>query len=100
MQIHLTRRAEIALRSLSPREQNHIRKALETLSVSERVDLCHSRKMKMIASGAMCGKVFVYQSSNRFHLVLSFGGEECVVEDIVDYDRLVILGKQGGHVLK
>jgi hypothetical protein len=88
MYLRIERRAEIALRSLQKIEQKHIDRALNELLASDMATIRQSPKIHMLASGFSGRKLFVYRGSRKLRLVLSVDNETCVVEDIVDHDRL------------
>lgn len=97
MHLHIERRAEIALRSLQKTEQKHINRALKELLAFDQVTLRHSPKIHVLTSDLSGRKLFVYRGSPKLRLVLSFEGETCVLEDIVDHDRLGRLVKREGQ---
>lgn len=97
MQLRIERRAEIALRSLQKIEQKHIDRALNELLTFDQATLRDSQKIHMLMSGFSGRKLFVYRGSPKLRLVLSFEGETCVLEDIVDHDRLGRLVKREGQ---
>ncbi|MNK93646.1 hypothetical protein D3C87_1138190 [compost metagenome] len=95
MQLRIERRAEIALRSLQKVDQKHIDRALTELVALDRVALRSSPKLRILMSDLSGKKLFVYRGSLKLRLVLSFEGDTCVLEDIVNHDRLMRLVKQG-----
>ena len=96
MQLRIERRAEIALRSLQKIEKKRIDRALNELLEFDQTTLRHSPKIHMLMSGISGSKLFVYRGSPKLRLVLSFEDETCVLEDIVDHERLGRLVKQEG----
>jgi hypothetical protein len=94
MQLRIERRAEIALRSLQKIEQKHVDRALNELLAVDQATLHHSPKIHMLVVGLSGRKLFVYRGSPKLRLVLSFDGQTCVLEDIVDHDRLGLLVKR------
>lgn len=97
MHLRIERRAEIALRSLQKIEQKHIDRALNELLALDQATLRHSPKIHVLMSGLSGRKLFVYRGSPKLRLVLSFEGETCILEDIVDHDRLGRLVKREGQ---
>jgi mRNA-degrading endonuclease RelE of RelBE toxin-antitoxin system len=97
MQLRIERRAEIALRSLQKTEQRYIERALNELQASDRATLRHNSKIRIIASSLPGRKLFVYKGSAKLRLVLSFDDDTCVIEDVVDHDRLDRLLKREGQ---
>lgn len=97
MQMLIQRRAEIALRSLQKIEQKQIDRSLRELSEQDRSTLQRSQKLHMLVSGFSGKKLFVYRGSTKLRLILSFDGETCVVEDLVDHDRIDRLVAKGEH---
>jgi hypothetical protein len=97
MQLRIERRAEIALRSLQKTEQKHVDRALSSLLASEVATVWHSHKIKPIATGFSGRKLFVYRGSPKLRLVLSFENDTCILEDVLDHDRLDRLVKRGGQ---
>lgn len=94
MDLRIERRAEIALRSLQKSEQKHIDRALNELVAFDQATLRHGSKIHMLMSGLSGRKLFIYRGSPKLRLVLSFEDETCVLEDIVDHDRLDQLVKR------
>lgn len=88
MQLRIERRAEIALRSLQKTEQEQINRVLQELRSFDRATLSQNSKLSMISSGYSSRKLFVYKVTRNLRLVLTFDGDTCVLEDIVDHDRL------------
>jgi hypothetical protein len=86
MHIVVQRRAEIALRSLGKLEQKQITRALAELSAANRTRL--NRKLHSLAKSLSDKKLFVYRASPKLRLILSFEGDVCTIEDVVDHDRL------------
>jgi len=97
MQLLIHRRAEIALRSLQQTEQGQIGRALEKLSDLDKASLHTSPKFHRIASLMSGKKLFIFEGNKKLLLVLSFDEDTCVIEDIVDHDRLKKLGAIGGQ---
>lgn len=97
MQLRIERRAEIALRSLQKFERKQIDRALNKLLAFDRATLSQSSKLHMLASGFSSRKLFVYRGSLKLRLVLAFDGDTCVLEDVVDHDRLDRLTKREGQ---
>lgn len=97
MQLRIERRAEIALRSLQKMERKYIDRALGELLAVDRVNLQRGPKIHMLMSSTSGRKLFVYRGSPKLRLVLSFDNEICVLEDIVDHDRLDRLVKREGQ---
>lgn len=97
MQLRIERRAEIALRSLQGAEQKHVDRALSDLLASEIATVRHSHKIKSITLSSSSRNLFVYRGSPKLRLILSFENGTCILEDIVDHDRLDRLVKRGGQ---
>jgi hypothetical protein len=97
MQLLIHRRAEIALRSLQKAEQEQLNHALSELSGLDRAALQINPKFHRVASLLSGKKLFVYKGNRKLLLVLSFDEETCVIEDVVDHDRLARLGAKGGQ---
>jgi hypothetical protein len=96
MQLRIERRAEVALRSLEKIEQRHISRSLNELLASDRATLTRSPKIHILSANQSGRKLFVYRGSPKLRLVLSFENETCVLEDIVDHDRLgKVIGREG-----
>jgi mRNA-degrading endonuclease RelE of RelBE toxin-antitoxin system len=96
MIILIQRRADIAIRSLSTIERNQITSAFKELSESDRSRLLKNPKLQKLATRFSDRKLFVYKSSSKFRLILSFKDDICTIEDIVDHDRLdQLVFKQG-----
>jgi len=95
MQLRLERRAEIAFRSLSQIDRRRIEAALHEISSATPGELTLSRKLRKLLS-ASGEKLYVYRGSKRLRIVFSILGDECIIEDIVDHDRLDrLLSKRG-----
>lgn len=97
MHLSIERRAEIALRSLQKSERKHVERALNELLSSDRAALQQSPKLHKLASGFSGRKLFVYRASPKLRLVVSLEDDVCVLEDIVDHDRLDRLLKREGQ---
>lgn len=97
MDIQLQRRAEIALRSLQKRDQKRIDRALMEISASDRMSLSNNPKFRLLATGFSGKKIAVFRATERLRLVLSFETDACIIEDIVDHDRLDRLVKREGQ---
>jgi hypothetical protein len=100
MNISIQRRAEIALRSLDKIEQERIIRSLSDISAIDQVNLSQEpklNKLRKLVTGFSGKKLYVYQGSPNLRLILSFEGDTCTVEDIVDHDRLSWLVAQRGR---
>ena len=95
MDLQIRRRAEIALRSLQKVERKQIERSLDELLASDRVSLSSNPKFRLLAAGFSGKKLVVYRGSTKLRLVLSFEGDTCILEDVVDHDRLDQLAKRG-----
>lgn len=94
MHLRMERRAEIAFRSLQKTERKHVERALNELVSVDRATLQQSPKFYKLVTGFSGRKLFVYKASLKLRLVISFADDICVVEDIVDHDRLDRLVKR------
>lgn len=97
MELRVERRAEIALRSLQKTDQRQIQKALNDLSSADRASLRNNSKIHMLVVRMSGVKLFTYRANARLRLVLSFDNETCILEDIVDHDRLERFAMRGGR---
>lgn len=97
MDLQFQRRAEIALRSLQKGDQRRIERALTELRASDRLSLSSNPKFRLVATGFSGNKIAVYRATKRLRLVLSFEADACIIEDIVDHDRLDRLVKREGQ---
>ncbi|WP_304511905.1 hypothetical protein [Desulfobacula sp.] len=97
MNISIQRRAEIALRSLDKIEQKRILRSLSAISAIDRVNFSQDPKFRKLATGFSGKKLYIYKGSQKLRLILSFEGDVCTVEDIVDHDRLSRLIAQSGQ---
>jgi hypothetical protein len=97
MQLRIERRSEVALRSLSKIERKYIDRALAELRALDRTTLQRSPKLQVLDSAFSDKKFFVYKGSQRLRLLLSFDHETCVLEDIVDHDRLDRMVRREGQ---
>lgn len=88
MELLIQRRAEIALRSLQKSEQAGIRRALLKLSQIDRTELSRSHHFKLYATHFSGKKIAVYRATPRLRLILSLEGDACIIEDIVDRERV------------
>lgn len=98
MQVVLQRRAEIAIRSLTGVEQKRIHRALAELSTEDRAFFSKSRKTYRLATGFSGKQLFAYRVGPNLRLILSFERDTCIIEDVVDHDRLewLRLGRDQG----
>lgn len=88
MQILIQRRAEISLRSLGQVEQKQIARALDELTAADPTLLYKSPKLHKLTAGFSDKRLYVYRGSPKLRLILSFEGDTCTVEDVVDHHRL------------
>lgn len=88
MQLRIERRAEIAMRSLQKIEQKQIDRALKELITLDKPTLSQNPKLILHPSGILSRKIYVYRGSPKLRLVITFDGDTCVIEDVVDHDRL------------
>ena len=96
MRILLTRRAEIALRSLSPIDKKQIVHSLQNLQLqSLRNLICYGKVRKL--TGSATG-LYSYRATERLRLLLLIHTNECIVEYIVDHDHFERLFSRGGGV--
>lgn len=87
MSVELTKRAEAALRSLSPIGRKRALKALSILGDRGQTDLeGDDQHVSRIDSGR--DKLFVYRASERLRLVFSRQEGHILVEDILNPDQL------------
>lgn len=92
------RRAEIALRSLQAFERCLVNRALEELLAVDKATLRANRKIHALKSDRSEKQLFVYKGSPKLRLVVSFPDEDtCLVQDIVDHDRLDRLVRREGQ---
>ena len=87
MNLSMQSRAEIALRSLEKTEQNQVKRALSEISTFTLAELSQSSKFRIlhVTSGE---KLYIYRGNQKLRLVLSVDSDRCMVEDIVDHDRV------------
>lgn len=85
MNLLMQRRAEIAIRSLEQAEQSQVKQALSEISLLTLEDLKQSSKFKPMDSDK---KLYIYRGNQKLRLVLSIDSDKCIVEDVVDHDRL------------
>jgi hypothetical protein len=88
MELSIQRRAEVAFRSLHGTEHDAVKRALAKLSMLDRMDLRGDRNFKILATRFSGREIAVYRASNRMRLILAFHEDACIIEDIVDRDRL------------
>ena len=94
----IQRRAEIALRSLQAIERGLVNRALEELLAVDKATLRANRKIHALKSDRSEKQLFVYKGSPKLRLVVSFPDEDtCLVQDIVDHDRLGRLVRREGQ---
>lgn len=88
MQLQVQRRAEIALRSLNTADRQRIDRALNELASADPRRGPRLPKFHSLATGFSGKPLFAYRAGRRLRLILSFNDDLCVVEDIVDHDKL------------
>lgn len=96
MELNFKRRADIAFRSLQPSDRKPISRALEILESTDRSTLVENSKFRKLVSGLSSKKYFVYEASKNLRFVLSFENNICIIEDILDSERLSRMLNQGG----
>ena len=87
MNITIQRRAEIALRSLQQNERKQILKSLQQLEEVQPKDLWHIPKLQKLPND-LGKELHIYQGNRRLRLILSIKNNICIVEDILDHDKL------------
>ena len=86
IKIVIQRRAKIALRSLQQSEKKQITNALAQIEIIQPKNLFKMTKLNKINS---FGKdLYIYRGNQRLRLVLSIQDDVCIVEDILDHDKL------------
>lgn len=89
MVLIIQRRAEIALRSLQTTDRKRVERALQELIAADRSELSGNPKFKSLKSERSGMHLFVYRGTPKLRLVVSFpDSDTCLVQDIVDHDRL------------
>ena len=86
MKIVIQRRAKIALRSLQQSEKKQIANALAQIEIIQPKDVFKITKIKKI--NAFDKNLYIYRGNQRLRLVLSIQDDICIVEDILDHDKL------------
>lgn len=86
----IQKRVEVALRSLSGKERDSFSSAINNLLLLLRKDFSNHPTIHAIKlqSGE---KLYTYNLSNKLRLVLSIDDDTCVVQDLVNRDRLTRL---------
>lgn len=98
MVLIIQRRAEIALRSLQTTERKRVERALQELLAADRSELRGNPKFHALKSERSGKNLFVYRGTPKLRLVISFpDSDTCLVQDIVDHDRLDRLMRQEGQ---
>lgn len=99
MVLIIQRRAEIALRSLQAIERKRVESSLQELRAANLSELHGNPKFRALKSERSGKQLFVYKGTPELRLVISFqDGDTCLVQDIVDHDRLDRLMRQEGQV--
>lgn len=69
-------------------DQRQVERAMARIANAEsKRDLVAGRLHRLVA-GFSGRELFAYRGSNRLRLILSFEGDACTIEDIVDHDKL------------
>jgi len=87
MNITMQRRAEIALRSLSQTEKGQLERALNKLTSLSPTEFYKRPEIQKLIS-ASGEKLYSLIGSRRLRIILSVNADSCIVEDILDHDRL------------
>jgi len=87
MRITVKRRAEVALRSLSQREQGQLSRAINELTATSQEDFYHHAKLRKLIS-ANGENLYTFRGNQSLRMVLSATDDSCTIEDILDHDRL------------
>jgi hypothetical protein len=90
MKVEMERRAEIALRSVDPSEQEQINRAVAALAAADREALFANPNLRRLGSPSG-EELYVYRGSPRLRLILSIDDDKCTIEDIVPHDRTGLL---------
>lgn len=90
MNITFQHRAEIALRSLEPMEKEQINKVIKLLIKFNSKEALNSNKIHKLSRANELTKegLYSYRANNRLRLIMSVNNDDCVIEDIVDCERL------------
>ena len=101
MQVTINRRAEIALRSLSQKEQEQISRAIDDLRAMSQKDFYkHDKLKKHYKLISLAGEeLYIFRGNQSIRLVLSATDDACIVEEILDHNRLKRLLPERGKQL-
>lgn len=93
MRLVLERRAEIALRSLSPTEQKQLSRAMDEIRATDPQEFYRSPKVhRFIAASG--DALYSYKGNRGLRLILSVNADTCTVEEVAHHDRIMPLLKQ------
>jgi hypothetical protein len=94
VKIVLQARAEVALRSLDAADHARVLRAILEMEALPRPELLRSAKMHRLRTPS--GEdLRVYRAGQRLRIVLSIDQSACIVEDIVDHERLARMTSRG-----
>ena len=88
MHLKLEPRAEIARRSLDKVDQKRVDRALSNLAAADPGAHIQNSNRLALSPASPKKRLFAYRAGPRLRLIFSLEGDVCVIEDIVDHDRL------------
>lgn len=92
MNLELSRRAEVALRSLGEIEKRHFRRTFAELETVQPTDLSRHRKVHLLRlPDPGREKLYIVKATPRLRAIMSIKENTYLIEDIVDHDRLTQL---------
>jgi|CZKJ01.1.fsa_nt_gi mRNA-degrading endonuclease RelE of RelBE toxin-antitoxin system len=90
MNVRLQDRAEVALRSLDPPEQEKVHAAIQVLERNDLGKLRGSQKLRALKLASQ-ERLYSFRVNNMLRLILSASPSQWIVEDIMQHDRLARL---------
>jgi mRNA-degrading endonuclease RelE of RelBE toxin-antitoxin system len=90
MNVRLQDRAEVALRSLDPPQQEKVHAAIQVLERNDLGKLKGSQKLRALKLASQ-ERLYSFRVNNMLRLILSASPSQWIVEDIMQHDRLARL---------
>jgi mRNA-degrading endonuclease RelE of RelBE toxin-antitoxin system len=90
MNVRLQDRAEVALRSLDPPQQEKVHAAIQVLERNDLGKLKGSQKLRALKLASQ-ERLHSFRVNNMLRLILSASPSQWIVEDIMQHDRLARL---------
>lgn len=97
MELRIQPRAEIQLRSLQANDRKQIEDTFRKLLAANKADLFETLHFQPLLTHASAKRLYSAGGSERLRLVFSIENSTCILEDVMDYERLEQLLQEEGQ---